>query len=126
MATSTTTDSAPTLATAIEFVSLHASQGDLDRIYAAAKERTKALREIRAAAVTTGSLIRIDKIRPTYYNGLTGKVTTTSTARTKTYATVELDEASTMTLRAVGKQYIPSDVKRFTIEGIPTTCCFLQ
>ncbi|MEV7885201.1 hypothetical protein ACWD3I_25245 [Streptomyces sp. NPDC002817] len=122
----TAQNSAPTLATAIAFVSLHASQDDLDRIHAAAKERSKALRATRAAAVTKGALIRIDKIRPQYLVGLTGTVTDIRIARTKTYATVELDEASTDVLRATGKQYIPHDVKRFSYDGIPTTCCFTQ
>ncbi|WP_019061403.1 hypothetical protein [Streptomyces prunicolor] len=126
MPTSTPQNSAPTLATAISFVSLHATQEDLDRIYAAAKERSQALRSTRAASVTTGALIRIDKIRPRYLVGLTGTVTATRTARTKTYATVELDEESTDVLRATGMQYIPTDVKRFSYEGIPTTCCFAQ
>lgn len=126
MPTSTAQNSAPTLATAISFVSLHATQEDLDRIYAAANDRSKTLRAARAATITTGALIRIDKIRPQYLVGLTGTVTATRTARTKTYATVELDEASTDVLRTTGKQYIPHDVKRFSYDGIPTTCCFAQ
>ncbi|EGX57914.1 MULTISPECIES: hypothetical protein [Streptomyces] len=126
MPTSTAQDSAPTLAAAITFVSLHASQNDLDRIYAAAKDRAKALRETRAASITTGALIRIDRIRPQYLVGLTGKVTATRTARTKTYVTVELDEASTEELRATRKHPIPDDVKRHKYDGIPASCCFEQ
>ncbi|MGW0868261.1 hypothetical protein [Streptomyces sp. NPDC002611] len=126
MPTSTAQDPTPTLAAAIAFVSLHASQDDLDRIYDAAKKRSKTLRETRAAAVTTGTDIRIDNIRPAYLVGLTGTVTATRTARTKTYATIELDEASTDALRATGKQWIPQDVKRYSYDGIPTTCCFPQ
>ena len=102
MSPSTAQDTTPTLATAIEFVTLHASQEDLDRIYGAAKERTRALRQTRAATVTTGVTVRIDKVRPQYLVGLTGTVTATRTPRTKTYVTVELDEASTRTLRATG------------------------
>ncbi|MFH0246382.1 hypothetical protein ACGRHY_29075 [Streptomyces sp. HK10] len=117
---------APTLEAAIGFVSLHASQDDLDRIYAAAKQRTKVLREARAAAVTKGVTVRIDNIKPKYLSGLTGTVTDVSQSRTRTLVTVELDPESTTTLRMASARPIPDGVERYQLTGVPAACCHVQ
>ncbi|MFI8932417.1 hypothetical protein ACIG3E_32735 [Streptomyces sp. NPDC053474] len=123
MPTTSAPQSAPTLETAIGYISLHATQNDLDRIHAAAKQRATALREARAAAVTKGSTVRIGNARPKYMNGLTGVVVDVRQGRS-TVVDLELDAESTDVLRTF--RPIPDTVERHTLNNVYASVCHLQ
>jgi hypothetical protein len=120
----TTAPAGPTLENALAFVSLHAEQEALDRLYTALKDRTKALRTARAASVTIGSTVLIANIAAKYLEGLTGTVVTMTPKRTRTIVTIELDAESTTALRHSGRRDVPDGVERYLFpDGIPATCC---
>ncbi|MFJ3714092.1 MULTISPECIES: hypothetical protein [unclassified Streptomyces] len=114
---------AVTLAQVVRYITLHADETDIDRIYAAAKERGRTLRNIRAAAVTKGVDVTIAGIRPAYLNGLSGTVTELEQKRTQTVVTVRLDAESTDLLRA--HRYVPPSQARGLLR-IPASCCGLK
>ncbi|MGW1976671.1 hypothetical protein [Streptomyces sp. NPDC001889] len=100
---------------------MHADEDALGRIQSALNQRTRTLREVRAAAVTKGARVRIDNIKPKYLTDLTGTVTAIKQNRTRAIATVELDPDSTDLLRE--RTYVPAGVERHLLPGIPATCC---
>ncbi|MFI7089528.1 hypothetical protein ACIBUR_38825 [Streptomyces anulatus] len=115
-----------TLESAIGFTTLHASQPDLDRIASAIKQRSLALREARAASVSEGSLVRLGRIKPKYLVGLTGKVVDVRHGKV-TRVVVEFDPASTEKLRySSSRTLVPEGVERYSMDGIPASCCFPQ
>ncbi|GGX46372.1 hypothetical protein [Streptomyces noursei] len=116
---------APTLESAIAFISLHATQEDLDRIYATAKQRSKALREARAASVAKGTLVRLGNIKPKYMDGLTGKVVEVRQGRSTTKVDIELDAESTDRLR-MHRDNVPDDVERHRLNNVPASVCHPQ
>lgn len=116
----------PTLETAVGFITLHASQEDLDRIYAAAKQRAKALRDVRAASVTTGALVRLGNVKPKYMDGLTGKVVDVRQGRSTTKVDIELDLDSTEIMRVSSNHYIPVGTERHRLNNVPASVCHLQ
>ncbi|MFB6886721.1 hypothetical protein ACFCY8_38565 [Streptomyces noursei] len=125
MTTSVTAQAAPTLLSSIDFISLHATQEDLDRVYAAAKQRTRALREARAASVTKDALIRLANVKPKYMDGLTGKVVDVRHGRSTTKVDIELDPESTNRLR-FHRANIPDDVERHKLTNVPASVCHRQ
>ncbi|MEU6331597.1 hypothetical protein ABZ851_30600 [Streptomyces sp. NPDC047049] len=114
----------PTLESAIGYITLHATQEDLDRINAAVKQRTKALREVRAAAVTKGADVRLGDCRPKYMSGLAGKVVEVRQGRSTTTVDIELDSKSTETLRL--HRNIPDGVERHRLNNVPASICHMQ
>ncbi|AVZ70901.1 hypothetical protein SLUN_00075 [Streptomyces lunaelactis] len=106
---------------ALEFITLHATQSDLDRVYAAAKQRTQTLRDLRAAAVSEGTEVRLSKIKPKYLNGLTGTVKTVEQKRTRAIVSILLDEESTENMRHI--LYVERGVKRHLLTGVPASVC---
>ncbi|MEU4969965.1 hypothetical protein [Streptomyces smyrnaeus] len=112
-----------TLSTAVGFISQTHSEADLDRLVAAINQRRRALGELRAAAVTVGVRVTVARIKPKYYNGLSGEVTKVSPGARRTNVTLLLDEESTDLLRFQRPEAIPDDVKRYEVTGIPATCC---
>lgn len=113
--------STATLSDVIEYVTDHADEQDLDRIYAAAKMRTKALRAKVAASVRVGADVSMTGISPKYFEGLTGVVTRIDGDR----ARVRFDERSTDVLRYKGSRrfFIPLDTKEFETGGFPLSTC---
>ncbi|MFD3422074.1 hypothetical protein [Streptomyces decoyicus] len=114
----------PTLESAIGFITLHATQEDLDRISAAAKQRTKALREARAAAVTKGVDIRLGNCRPKYMSGLTGEVVEVRQGRSSTTVDIVLDATSTEILRL--HRHVPDGVERYRLNNVRASVCHVQ
>lgn len=113
-----------TLQDTIAFIVSEADESALDKITSALTERRKALRSIRAAAVTTGDHVRIGEISPKYLSGLTGEVVGTEGRLAK----ILLDEESTLTLRFASRRssrfFVPSDTDRYELGGVPLSCCF--
>ncbi|MFJ8676813.1 hypothetical protein [Streptomyces sp. NPDC093589] len=114
---------APTLESAIGYTTQHATQEDLDRIIAAVKQRAKALRAVRAAAVTKGADIRLGNCNPKYMSGLTGKVVEVHNGRSTT-VDIELGPESTETLRL--HRDIPHGVERHRLTNVRASVCHLQ
>jgi len=114
----------PTLEQAIEYITQGATESDIERIYAAAKERSRALRNVRAAAVRVGAEVQISGIRPKYYVGMSGTVKTVEQKRTRAIVSVLLDARSTEELRL--HTFVPNEVERFEVHGIPAMCCAVQ
>lgn len=117
-----TTTAAPTitLADVAEFILTSATQEDIDRIYAAAKSRTRTLRDVVAAQVEVGASTQLQGLSPKYLNGMRGTVTAIRGAR----GDVLLDEDSTRSLRYLGfrKYHIPAETTQYTLSGIPLSC----
>ncbi|MFG2845930.1 hypothetical protein ACGF12_22590 [Kitasatospora sp. NPDC048296] len=83
------------LADATRYILTDATEGDLDRMITAIRDRRDALAKIRAAAVTTGSTVTTRNLKPKYLIGLSGTVAAIDGNR----ADLDLDEASTDSLR---------------------------
>jgi hypothetical protein len=97
------------------------TQHDLDAVFEAYKSRSKALRSVRAAAITLGNKVTIANITPKSLNGLTGVVTALGSG---TYATVTLDPESTDKLRwgRTSRFVIGPDETEYPLKGIPKSC----
>ena len=106
-----------TLSDVLDFVTDEATDADLDRIYAAAKLRNKALRAKIAARVSVGAEVTIEGISPKYFVGLTGVVTRIEGER----GTVRFDARSTDVLRYKGarRYYIPAGTTEYETGGFP-------
>lgn len=117
----TATATAPlTISDALEFIRSHATASDIEKIYAATKERTRNLRAVTAARVQAGANATLDGLSPKYLNGLTGTVSSIQGAR----GDVRLDARSTRDLRYLGarKYFISADTTEFTLRGVPLSC----
>ncbi|MCM3883146.1 hypothetical protein [Frankia sp. R82] len=111
-----------TLTDATDFILSHASEQDLPQIMEAVKQRHRALAALRTASLTTGTPVRLDRLKPGYLNGLTGILGPIDGK----FATVILDADSTKRLRVTSrnKSYVvPSDEARFDLEGVPLVSC---
>lgn len=116
--TATTTPSSVT--EVLDYVHSRADEQDLEALIQAVKTRRNVLGEQRAAAVRTGTEVRLDGLSPKYLNKLTGIIETTKGSR----ADVRLDKGSTATLRYAGKKfYIPITEETFLLTGVPKQCC---
>lgn len=102
-----------------------ATEDDLTQIEQAVGLRRRALRQVRAAAVTVGATVTITEISPKYLTGLSGTITTIDKGR---HASVRLDEESTTTLRFTRQRrfFVRPDVTEYTITGIPLSCCVVR
>lgn len=105
----------------LQFITLRATDEDLERIFNATKQRRKTLGAARAATVTVGATVTIDGIRPKYLCGLAGEVQSIRGAK----ADILLDEASTKRLRIDGWQRFPmtAETARYVVRGVPLQCC---
>lgn len=104
----------------LTFIAEKATSADIGRIHDATAARIRALRAIRAAAVQTGQQVVLDGIKPKALAGLRGTVARIDGR----YADVELDEASTETLRwSRTRVFVPEGVTRYVLTGIPLSCC---
>ena len=114
-----TTTAAPTftLADVTSFILTSATQDDIERLYAAAKSRTRTLRDVVAAHVQAGATTKLQALSPRYLNGMRGTVTSIRGAR----GDVLLDEESTRNLRYLGfrKFHIPAETSQYTVVGVP-------
>jgi len=111
-----------TLPEVIKFISLSASEDDINRIYEIARARTKTLRNVRAASVKAGQVVKIKSITPKALVGLTGWIT----EHDGKHAAIQLDAESTTKLRYSRTRYataIPSGVTEYLLRGVPLTCC---
>lgn len=111
-----------TLQDTITYVTSQADEQALEHVIDAVKQRRKALRSVRAAAVGVGAQVRIGEISPKYLIGMTGDVVDIVGNR----ATVRLNEESTLLLRLKGTRrfYVPDDQLCYDLDGIPLSCCF--
>lgn len=105
-----------TLQDVIAFIASEADADDISRIHGATKQRTRTLRDIRAAAVKIGSEVKITDISPKYLSGMRGEVTEINGK----HATVLLTKDDTDVLRYSGRRFfVPSGVDRYTLGGLP-------
>lgn len=105
----------------VEFVTLHATSDDLDRIYAACRARQKALASVKAAAVKVGMVVTTEGLTPKYINGLTGEVTSITGAR----ASVRFahNQANRIAYTKHGpRALLTQEDPLFVMGGIPLTC----
>jgi hypothetical protein len=118
------TTEAPTalsLVDALTFVANSSSDHELDLIVAAVNARRRALREVRSAAVTIGSVVTIQNLSPAYLNGLTGTVEAHSRGK-RTRVDVRLDEKSTKILRFQGGRFpVGAETTEYLLGGVPIT-----
>lgn len=106
----------------VAFIS-QADRNDLDRIVDHVKDRRRTLGNILAAAVRVGSEVTIGPISPKVLTGLTGTVKSISGKR----CDIELDEASTRTLRFVPSRFhIPEGQEHYLLAGVPTVCALVS
>jgi len=110
------------LAGAVDFIVSRATEPDLDRLFAAVRDRRSALRTVRSAGVTAGRTVRLKELSPRYLCDLVGVVERITGKR----CTVRLDEASTNLLRFSAKRSDlmpgPSE-KTFLLPGVPLVSC---
>jgi hypothetical protein len=114
-----------TITEVLQYISLHATTEDIDRIYDVCKLRSKAHRVSRAAQVKVGQTIKIVKITPKALQGLIGEVV----SHDGKHASVRLDAESTVTLRYSRTRYatvIPASTDQYLMTGIPLACCEVQ
>lgn len=116
-----TTITSTTLQDVLSFIADKADRDDTDRIFAAARARTKALNAVDAAAVKIGVDVELGGLSPKYLNGLSGTVKGIDGS----YASVLLDESSTVTLRYTPRSrfQVPAESQRHLMTGIPLGCC---
>lgn len=132
MAAMTSTIAAPAAHTTAEtsfadvmaYIALHASAEDIERIHLATRDRSRALRSVRAATIRTGSKVALVNLSPKYLNGLTGVVGAIKGAR----ADVLLDAESTSRLAWSGRSRysIAPGAAEFTVPGVPLTAMTIQ
>ena len=110
----------------IGFIVSEATDGELDRITDAIRQRQRALRALRAATVSVGAQVRIRGLSPKYLNGLEGVVESI----TKSSGNVRLSKMSTARLRGTTKSstsrtrfYIRDDEEHYLLAGVPLSCC---
>jgi len=96
-----------------------ADWADLETVTQAIRDR----RTVLNASLGPGQPVRLSGLRRCYLNRLTGSIHTTDPARER--ADVELDEASTRTLRRKGgeKYVIPQEQARYILRGVPLAAC---
>jgi hypothetical protein len=121
-----TTSDAVTAETVNTYLAEQATEAEIVRYHAAARQRRDGLGALRAAAVVPGSVVVIGGMKPKYLNGLRGTVGVIERMprSRRVFTTLTLDEASTRTLR--DHQRVPADTTHHEIDGIPLTCCFPQ
>lgn len=101
------------------FILTSATSDDIERIQGAIRQRIAQLREIRAAGVTAGTLVRITDIRPKYLKDLTGTVKSVSGNR----CVITLDKASTSLLSfSSGKYFHLTTMETYDLGGVPLSC----
>jgi hypothetical protein len=112
---------APSMVDALTFVANASSDDELDRVVAAVNARRRTLREVRSAAVTIGSVVKIQNLSPAYLNGLTGTVEAHSRGK-RTRVEVRLDETSTKILRFQGGRFqVSAETTEYLLGGVPIT-----
>lgn len=122
-ATLATDTSTTTLTDVLGFVLGSAEQSDIERLYAAIKQRQQVLRAVKAAAVSEGATVKLEGLSPKYLNGLTGAAQNIQGQR----CDVKLDETSTMTLRFTGRRFfVPPGVTNYVVTGVPLSCAGVQ
>ena len=101
----------------LDYISDHADDADLDRIYAALNMRNKVLRAKIAASVKVGDHVTIQGIRPKYHEGLKGEVVSIDGST----GTVRFDKRSTDVLRVKGarRYFIHRDTEQYEAGGFP-------
>jgi hypothetical protein len=109
----------PNLSAARAYILTLADWSDLDTVTQAIRER----RTILNASISTGQPVRLSGLRLCYLNRLTGSIHEVDPERGR--VNVELDEASTRTLRrARGSKYkVPQEQARYVLRGIPLAAC---
>lgn len=122
MPTSTTPETPvinPNLSAARAYILTLADWTDLDTITLAIRDR----RTVLNASLSAGQTIRLSGLRRCCLNRLTGSIHTIYPARER--ADVELDEASTRTLRRRNpeKYDIPEVQARYILRGVPLAAC---
>ena len=109
----------PNFSAARAYILAVADWEDLEAITKAIRDR----RTVLNASITLGRQVRLSGLRRSYLNRLTGSIHATDPARGR--ADIELDEASTRTLRRkCGDEYdVPQQQARYVPRGVPLAAC---
>ncbi|OLE21160.1 MAG: hypothetical protein AUG49_22730 [Catenulispora sp. 13_1_20CM_3_70_7] len=109
----------PNLSAARAYILTLAGWTDLETITQAIRDR----RTVLNASLSPGQPIRLSGLRRCYLKGLTGSIHTIDPAHER--ADIELDEASTRTLRSKSRdQYDTSqEHARYILRGVPLAAC---
>lgn len=110
-----------TITDVLSFILESATREDIDRIWAAARDRQKALGRLDAAKVTKGAAVRLDGLSPKYLNGLTGHVVDINGSR----CTVLLDQPSAERL-SFRRFIVRAEDGTYRMGGIPTQCAKVE
>ncbi|MGA5819809.1 hypothetical protein ACPC54_18355 [Kitasatospora sp. NPDC094028] len=106
---------------AVDYLTTRATREDLAALETAAEIRRKSLRAERAAAITKGMTVELEKLSTKYLNGLTGSVEEIQRPRTgEPRAVVRLDAESFETLKLY--KYLPPTAKHYDVR-VPLGCC---
>jgi len=108
----------------LEFIASASSQ-ELERITAAAHERSRSLARVRAMSVSGGDTVRIINLSPKALNGCRGEVVSICGQR----ADVRLDAADTERMKRSNlgrRMYIPPTDVQYTVMGVPLQCLEVQ
>lgn len=109
----------PNLSAARAYILTLANWADLETVTQAIRDR----RTVLNANLSPGRTIRLSGLRRCYLNRLTGSIHTIDPTRER--ADIELDEASTQTLRSKGREKydIPQEQTRYILRGVPLAAC---
>lgn len=109
----------PNLSAARAYILTVADWSELETITQAIRDR----RTVLNATISPGQPVRLSGLRRCYLNRLTGSIHGIDPERGR--ADVELDEASTRTLRHKGgeKYQVPQEQARYVLRGIPLAAC---
>lgn len=100
----------------------HIGDESIDSVLEALHERHEALNVERVEAAVDGADVEIGDVDPEYLVGLRGVI---AQVEDEEYVTIKLDEASTATLRFVGRDwYDVGSEKNYLLPHIPARCCF--
>lgn len=107
----------------LTFIRNSATADDLDRFRSTALARTRTLNTQRAASLSVGQDVQLDRYRDKSLNGLTGKVEHIERhPRKATYVAVRLDPASTDRYKNFHR--VPEGVKEHVLTRLHSDGCF--
>ena len=109
-----------TITDVLGFMYSEATEEDCEVVFAATRDRLRALRAVRAAGVRTGTHVRLENISPKYLDGLRGEVVSVKGTR----CDVKLDERSAARLRFTRHAYV--EANGGVLAGIPKSACVTE
>lgn len=102
------------------FCATEASEADVEFLFDLLNQRARTLRQVKAAGVQVGVVVRTTSIKPKYLSGLVGEVVANHGDRVD----LLLDPRSTQELRFIGPNRYSNPapgVERHVFRGVPRT-----